>query len=84
MLVLMIHHTVSLVKMLVTTASTSAATATSVAHCRVVLGSHLAVAVTGTHHREDLGETLTILGQTIINKNLVRYYLPWQSFPMVL
>ena len=58
----MIHHTVSLVKMLVTTASTSAATATSVAHCRVVLGSHLAVAVTGTHHREDLGETLAILG----------------------
>ena len=66
---MIVHHAVSFVKLLVTTAAS--ATTTSVAHGRVVLGSYLAAAVTWSHHSEDLGETLAILGQTIINKNLV-------------
>ena len=76
---MLVHHTVSFVKLVFTSAAT-----TSVAHGRVVLGSYLAAAVTWSHHSEDLGETLAILGQMIINKKLVWYYLPWRFFLMAL
>ena len=59
-----IHQAMSLVKLLVTAAS--AATTTSVAHRRVVFSSNLTVAVAWTHHSQNLGETLAILGQMII------------------
>lgn len=49
----------------------------STAHCWVVLSSHLACTVTWTHHGEDLGEALTVPG------NSLRGLSEWQSLPSV-